>query len=70
MTTIKQLYNSIKIMTKSTGKAIYGPSRAGDIPMSIASVDKARRLLKYTPTVEISNGLKRTIEYFKSLGNK
>lgn len=70
MTTIKQLYNSIKTITKSTGKAIYGPFRAGDIPMSIASVDKARRLLKYTPTVEISNGLKRTIEYFKSLGNK
>jgi UDP-N-acetylglucosamine 4-epimerase len=70
MTTIKQLYNSIKTITKSAGKVIHGPTRTGDIPMSIASVDKARRFLKYSPDIDISKGLKHTIEYFKSLNNK
>jgi len=64
MTTIKQLFNSIRSIMKSKVKVIYGPVRIGDIPMSIASVDKARKLLKYTPDVDVKNGLEKTIKYF------
>lgn len=46
----------------------YGPNRAGDIPHSLASVDKARRLLGYDPQYSIRDGLKEAIAwYWKNL---
>jgi UDP-N-acetylglucosamine/UDP-N-acetylgalactosamine 4-epimerase len=43
----------------------YGPTRAGDIPHSFASIDKARRLLGYEPEVKFEEGLRRAIEWYK-----
>ena len=37
---------------------IYGPNRAGDIPHSHASVDKAKELLNYNPEFSLQQGLK------------
>src|SRR5690606_34196135 len=34
----------------------YGPNRAGDIPHSLASIEKAERLLNYKPTHNIKQG--------------
>ena len=41
------------------------PSRAGDVPHTLADVGKARRLLGYTPLVDFDEGFRRTVEYFK-----
>jgi UDP-N-acetylglucosamine/UDP-N-acetyl-alpha-D-glucosaminouronate 4-epimerase len=43
------------------------PSRAGDVPHSLADVSKAKRLLAYTPLIGFDEGLARTIEYFRSI---
>jgi UDP-N-acetylglucosamine 4-epimerase len=43
---------------------IYGPERAGDIPHSLASIDKARRLLGYSPTFSVSEGLEESVKWF------
>lgn len=43
---------------------IYGPERAGDIPHSLASVEKAKRLLGYEPTHNIQSGLKEAVEWY------
>ena len=40
---------------------IHGPNRLGDIPHSLASVDKARQLLGYVPTHNIKKGLEEAI---------
>lgn len=46
----------------------YGPERAGDIPHSLASIDKARKFLGYHPEYSIKEGLKKSVEwYFKNL---
>ena len=46
----------------------YGPNRAGDIPHSLASVDKAKKLLGYDPQYNIETGLKEAVEwYWKNL---
>src|SRR5690554_5179073 len=37
---------------------IYGPNRQGDVPHSLASVEKARKLLGYSPKFNINQGLK------------
>jgi UDP-N-acetylglucosamine 4-epimerase len=39
-------------------------SRAGDVPHSQASIDKARKLLRYEPTHDIATGLSATVTWF------
>jgi len=46
----------------------HGPNRAGDIPHSLASIEKAERLLGYKPTHNIQEGLKEALSwYWKNL---
>ncbi|WP_269225975.1 SDR family oxidoreductase [Flavobacterium eburneipallidum] len=45
-------------------KIEYGPSRAGDIPHSLASIDKAKALLGYEPKFSLQEGLKEAIEWY------
>ena len=43
---------------------VYGPNREGDIPHSLASIDKAKRLLGYNPKFSIEDGLKEAIKWY------
>ncbi len=43
---------------------IHGPNRAGDIPHSLASIDKAQKLLGYHPQFSISEGLKEAVDWY------
>ncbi|HDZ03940.1 hypothetical protein LCGC14_0132040 [marine sediment metagenome] len=45
-------------------KNIYGPTRAGDVPHSLASVDKAKKLLNYAPQFDIKTGLKEAVKWY------
>jgi UDP-N-acetylglucosamine 4-epimerase len=46
----------------------YGPARAGDIPHSLASIEKAKKLLYYSPTLNVEDGLKEAVKwYWKNL---
>jgi UDP-N-acetylglucosamine 4-epimerase len=42
----------------------HGPVRAGDIPHSLASVDKAKQLLGYQPKYDIRSGLKEAVKWY------
>jgi len=46
------------------------PSRAGDVPHTLADVSKAKRLLGYSPLVDFDEGFRRTVEYFRSSPTK
>jgi UDP-N-acetylglucosamine 4-epimerase len=46
--------------------AKHGPNREGDIPHSLASIEKAKTNLNYTPQYNFREGLQRTIEWYKS----
>ena len=45
-------------------KVVYGPSRAGDIPHSLASIEKAKKLLNYTPKYSFQDGLKEAVKWY------
>ena len=42
----------------------HGPNRPGDIPHSLASVEKAKTLLGYDPTHKIEAGLKEAVHWY------
>ncbi|MEQ2976852.1 SDR family oxidoreductase [Butyricimonas faecihominis] len=42
----------------------YGSNRVGDIPHSLACVDKAKKLLNYTPKYDVKIGLKEAITWY------
>lgn len=43
---------------------VHGPNRAGDIPHSLANVDKARRLLGYAPRFSMKQGLREAVKWY------
>ena len=43
---------------------IYGPNRAGDIPHSLASIDKAKDKLGYNPEYSIEKGIKEAVTWY------
>ena len=45
-------------------KVIYGGNRNGDIPHSLASIEKAKKLLNYNPKYSFKEGLKESINWY------
>lgn len=45
-------------------EVIHGPNRIGDIPHSLASIDKAKNLLNYNPKYSMKNGLKEAVKWY------
>jgi UDP-N-acetylglucosamine 4-epimerase len=45
-------------------KVLYGPNRAGDIPHSLASIEKAKSLLGYSPQFSIETGIKESVLWY------
>lgn len=49
-------------------EVIYGPKRDGDIPHSLASIEKAKSMLGYNPQFSIETGIKEAVKwYFEKL---
>ena len=69
-TTLNELVEHLKeLLTEYDVKiadveVVHGPNRQGDIPHSLASVDKARQLLGYEPTHVIREGLQEAIKWY------
>ncbi|UPZ16086.1 SDR family oxidoreductase [Flavobacterium humidisoli] len=43
---------------------VYGENRVGDIPHSLASIEKAKRNLGYNPKYSLQDGLKEAVEWY------
>jgi len=43
---------------------IHGSKRIGDIPHSLASIEKAKKLLGYNPQYNLREGLKKTVQWY------
>ena len=71
-TTLNDLVKYLKESLSQYDKAIanlpiiHGPNRAGDIPHSLASIDKAKKLLNYKPLFSMQNGLDEAVKWYWS----
>jgi len=58
---VNALWRKIRDMLGSTVEARFEPSRTGDVRDSLASLDRVRAMLGYTPVVALDDGLRETV---------
>ena len=62
---VNELWRQIAREVKTRATPRYEPARTGDVRDSLASLDRAQRVLGYSPAVTLEEGLKRTVEWFQ-----
>lgn len=65
--TIGELAEKILSMTKSKSKIVYRDLPDDDPTRRRPNITKAENILKWSPKIDLREGLKRTIEYFSSI---
>jgi len=67
--TLNELVNKINEIIGTNIKPEYTAPRLGDVKHSLADISRARKLLDYTVEVPFIDGLKATIDWYRSNGN-
>ena len=66
--TLLDLIASINRVLGTHIEPAFAPARAGDVRESLADITVARELLAYEPTIDFDEGLRRSVDYYRSLG--
>ena len=72
-TTLNELVNYLKEFLSEYDpeilniEPVHGPNRKGDIPHSLASIEKAERLLGYRPEFSVKEGLKEAVKWYREV---
>jgi len=64
--TVNELVAILNEILGTNIEPVYEPPRTGDVRHSMASIEKAEKMLGYRPLVTFEEGLRRTVEWFKS----
>jgi UDP-glucose 4-epimerase len=67
------LLTLIRLLNELLGlnvEPIHEPARLGDVRESLADITMARKFLAYEPEVDFEEGLRRSIEYYRSIVGK
>lgn len=63
--TILNLAQKIAVLCKSKSKTIFVPKTYVDVELRIPNIEKAKKILEYSPKMDLDEGLKRTIEWYQ-----
>jgi UDP-N-acetylglucosamine 4-epimerase len=63
-TNLVELWDAIATAAGTEVQPRFGPPRAGDIPHSLASIEKAKKLFGYDPHYRLREGIKITFDWF------
>jgi nucleoside-diphosphate-sugar epimerase len=61
-----ELARALQLITGTHLQPTFGPPREGDVKDSQADIFKARKMLGYEPAVPFEEGLRRTVEWFRT----
>ncbi len=64
---LNQLFETMRRLIGVEVTPQYGPPRAGDVQDSQADIRRAREILGYQPIVTFEEGLKRTVDWYRTL---
>ncbi len=65
-TTLNQTFEALRKLTGYKGSVKHEPERSGDIKHSLADIALAQKHLGYKVLVNFADGLRRTVEWYKS----
>jgi nucleoside-diphosphate-sugar epimerase len=63
---LKQLFEAVRTLVGASVEPIFADVRAGDVKDSQADIEKARRMLGYEPIVRFEDGLKKTVDWYRT----
>jgi UDP-N-acetylglucosamine/UDP-N-acetylgalactosamine 4-epimerase len=63
---IRDLFDILARHAGFPGAPVLAPARAGDVPHSVASIDRARGQLGFEPRWRLDQGLERTIAWYRA----
>ena len=66
-TTVNQVYQKLALATQYPLAARYGPPKLGETRKIYLDATKAMLELNWSPTLDLEEGLRRTVEYFKQM---
>jgi UDP-N-acetylglucosamine 4-epimerase len=66
-TNLVELWEAIVAAAGKEVQPVFGPPRAGDIPHSVASIEKAKKLFGYDPQFRLREGIAITYDWFKEV---
>jgi nucleoside-diphosphate-sugar epimerase len=64
--TLNETFKLLQGLTSYSGQPKYGPERGGDIKHSLADISKAKAGLAYEPKVDFEEGLRRTVDWYRT----
>ena len=65
---LNQLFEEMRTLIGADVRPNYAPTRAGDVRDSQAEITKARTILGYEPMVSFEDGLKNTLDWYRTAG--
>jgi UDP-glucose 4-epimerase len=65
-TSINDLFRLMATLTSAGCQELHGPAKKGEQARSVVDATKLRQQLGWEPRVSLEEGLKRTVEYFRS----
>ncbi len=68
-TSVNRIFNDLNELTGFRGKAVYGPGKQGEVYRIFLRADRAAEKLGWKPEVTLHEGLRRTVEYFRTQQN-
>jgi len=63
---LNEMFRVLKKLTGYPGEVKHGPERAGDVKHSLADLSRSEKHLGYKPQVSFEEGLRRTIDWYRS----
>jgi UDP-glucose 4-epimerase len=66
-TSVNQIFDALKDITGYAQQPIHGPVKLGETRRIFLDASRAAKELKWMPMVPLSEGLKNTVEYFRSV---
>jgi UDP-glucose 4-epimerase len=68
-TNVTTLYAHLRVLTGSPHPAQHGPAKAGEQRRSVIATGRAADVLGWKPEISLEEGLRRTVEFFRTRRN-
>lgn len=69
-TSLLQLLQALNRLLGTNVQPVHEPPRVGDVRESLADITRARNLLAYEPEVDFEEGLRRSVDYYRTIVKK